>query len=55
MKNTLDMSLLKNIIKCGVVYSLKCDTYDEEYVGKTGRLLSMRMKGHKSSILNKNM
>ena len=41
--------------KCGVVYNVKCDTCDEEYVGETGRQLSMNMKEDKSSVLYKDL
>ena len=41
--------------KCGLVYSVKSETCNVEHVGETGRLLSTRMKEHKSSVLNKNM
>ena len=33
--------LLKSDEKCGVVYSVKCDTCDEEYLGEMGRPLSL--------------
>ena len=46
--------LLKPDKKCGM-YSMKCDTCDEKYVGETGRPLSMRLKEHKPSVLNKTM
>ena len=47
--------LLKPDEKCGAVYSVKCDTCDEEYLGEIGRLLSTKMKEHKSFVLNKKM
>ena len=37
------------------MYSVECDTCDEEHVGETERTLNTRMKEHKSSVLNKNM
>jgi hypothetical protein len=39
IKNALDRSL--------VVYSLKCDTCNAEYIGKTERILSHRIKEHR--------
>ena len=42
--NTLSQALivptdvLKPDKKCGVVYSMECDTCDGEYVGETGRV-----------------
>ena len=47
--------LLKLDDKVGVVYSMKCNTCDEEYAGETGRKMSTRMKEHKSSVLRNNM
>ena len=41
--------------KCGVVYSVKCETCSEEYVGETIRPLSTRMKEHKDSVQKKNL
>ena len=46
---------LKPDEKCCVVYSMKCDTCDGEYLGETGRPLSTRIKGHKSPVFNKDM
>lgn len=40
--------------KCGVVYSLKCETCDSEYVGETIRPLSTRMKEHRDSVAKRN-
>ena len=46
---------LKADEKCGAVYSVKCDTCDEEYVGEIGKPLSTNMKEQKLLVLNKKM
>ena len=40
--------------KCGVVYSVKCETCDSEYVGETIRPLATRIKEHRDSVRDKN-
>jgi hypothetical protein len=40
--------------KQGVVYSVKCEVCDKEYIGETERPLSTRMKEHKTSVLKGN-
>ena len=32
--------------QCGVVYSVKCSECDQEYVGKTARMLGTRFQEH---------
>ena len=46
VKNVLDRSL--------VVYSLKCGKCEEEYIGKTERLLGYRIKEHRSDCASNN-